>query len=54
MIKNEDLWLSALVTRNNVAHAYNNSIALDIVHATKDYFYSMFTELKEENKDNWL
>ncbi len=29
-------------------------IALDIVHATKDYFYSMFTELKEENKDNWL
>lgn len=54
MIKDEDLWLSALVHRNNVAHAYNKDIALDIVHATKDHFYSMFVELKEEIENNWL
>ncbi len=54
MIKDEDLWLSALVHRNNVAHAYNKDIALDIVHATKDHFYPMFCDLKTEIQVNWL
>lgn len=54
MIKDEELWLRALITRNNVAHAYNQSIALDIVKQTKEEYYKMFCELKEEIDKNWL
>ena len=35
MISDEQLWLEALATRNNVAHAYNSAIALQIVRDTK-------------------
>lgn len=53
MIRDEELWLGALQTRNNVAHAYNQEIALDIVKLTKDKFYSMFVELKEQIEVKW-
>ena len=54
LIKNEELWLNALVTRNNVAHAYNKAIALDIVNKTKSTYYQMFCDLKNEIDNNWL
>ncbi len=54
LIKDEDLWLNALIARNNVAHAYNQAIALDIVKAVKDIYYHMFCELKKEMDENWL
>lgn len=54
MIKDEQTWLDALVTRNNVTHAYNHEIALDIVRQTKEKYYKMFCELKEEIDNNWL
>ncbi|MDD5944817.1 MAG: HI0074 family nucleotidyltransferase substrate-binding subunit [Clostridia bacterium] len=54
MIKDEQTWLDALVTRNNVTHAYNREIALDIVRQTKEKYYKMFCELKEEIDNNWL
>lgn len=54
MIKDEDLWLSALQERNNVAHSYNQKIALDIVSKAKENFYEMFCELKKEIEANWL
>lgn len=54
MIKNEELWLQALQERNNVTHSYNQNIALEIVTQTKDKFYDMFCELKEEVEKNWL
>ena len=53
MIKNEDIWLEALRSRNNVAHAYNYVIAMDIVRDTKDKYYQMFCDLKEEIEQNW-
>ena len=38
MINDEEIWLKALQSRNNVAHAYNEDIALDIVRtAREDY-----------------
>ena len=49
-----NLWLEALVSRNNVAHAYNKDIALDIVRATKEKYYQMFCDLKEKIDGNWL
>ena len=54
MIKDEKLWLSALQERNNVAHSYNEKIALDIVTKAKNDFYRLFCDLKEEIEENWL
>lgn len=47
LIDNEQLWLEALATRNNVAHAYNSAIALQIVRDTKAKYYDMFCRLDE-------
>ena len=54
MIKDEELWLRALQARNNVTHSYNQKIALGIVSETKNEFYKMFVELKEEVENGWL
>ena len=53
MLENEELWLDALVARNNVAHAYNKAIALDIIHGTKDRYYNMFGDFKKKVEDEW-
>ncbi len=53
MIKDEQLWLDAQVARNNVAHAYNEEIAMDIIRQTKKKFLFMFDELKNEMEENW-
>lgn len=52
LIDDEQLWLEALATRNNVArnnvaHAYNSAIALQIVRDTKAKYYDMFSRLDE-------
>ena len=54
MIDDEALWLAALVSRNNVAHAYNKEVALDIIYDSKDKYYQMFGELKKKLEDNWI
>ncbi len=54
MIDDEELWLSALISRNNVAHAYNQAIALDIIHDTKAKYYDMFCRLKQDMENNWI
>ena len=53
MIRDEALWLSALASRNNAAHAYNEAIALEIVQQTKQKYIPMFTALKAEIETNW-
>lgn len=54
MINDENLWLDALVSRNNVAHAYNQAIAMDIVNLTKEKYYNMFVNLKQTIERDWL
>ncbi len=54
MIKEEQLWLDALQARNNVAHAYNPVIALDIVHGCKTEYYDLFASLKTEVEEKWI
>ena len=54
MIAEEDNWLDALQARNNVAHSYNESIALDIVRQAKATFLGLFRELKIEIEENWI
>ena len=54
MIKDETVWLEALASRNNVDHAYNSAVALEIVTKTNEIYYDMFVELKEELTNSWL
>lgn len=54
MIEDEDMWLDALVSRNNVAHAYNKDIALEIVRNTKDRYFKLFETLVVNLKEDWL
>lgn len=54
MIKNEQQWLDALKARNNVAHAYNRAVALDIVTQAKEEYYSLFCDLRTEIEANWI
>lgn len=54
IIKDEKIWIRALASRNNVAHAYNKAVALDIVDAAKMEYYEMFENLKKEIETNWL
>lgn len=54
MISDEELWLDALVSRNNVAHAYNQAIAMDIIRQTKEKYYDMFIQLQKKIEQDWL
>ena len=54
MIRDEELWLDALASRNNVAHSYNEAIALDIIHQTKERYCDMFQELVKVLEKDWV
>lgn len=45
--------MQALVSRNNVAHAYNHAVALEIVRQTKELYYPMFAGLKKKIEEDW-
>lgn len=48
MIQDEDVWVDALHDRNNVAHSYNEAIALSIIRASKERYITMFEALQQE------
>lgn len=54
MIQDEALWIDALHDRNNVAHSYNEVIALGIIRDSKERYIGMFEELQKELEQNWL
>lgn len=54
MINDEELWVSALKARNNVAHAYNEAIALAIIREAKATYLTMFEDLQYTLQSDWL
>ena len=54
MITDEKLWMTGLAARNNVSHAYNKTVALDIIDGAKKQYYKMFEELKMTIEEKWL
>lgn len=54
MIVDEDVWLDALIARNNVTHSYNKAIALDIINQTREKFCGMFLALRDEVEKKWI
>lgn len=53
MIDDENLWLEVLAARNNVAHSYNEEVALEIIDASQKKFLALFQRLKDEIEKNW-
>lgn len=51
LINDEQTWLEALQTRNNVAHSYNENIAKDIVKGAKDKYLQLFEELDKSMQE---
>lgn len=54
MTQDEQLWLDALTARNNVAHSYNENIAMGIIKESRERFIPMFEAVKQELKQNWI
>lgn len=54
MVQDEEVWLSALSARNNIAHTYNDELALEIITSSKEKYVSMFDALLEEINKNWI
>lgn len=54
MINDEASWLAALQARNNVAHAYNEAIALSIVQESRSSYIKLFEDLQTTLQKNWL
>ena len=42
------------MSRNNVTHAYNQAIAMDIIHQTKEKYYDMFIQFERTVEQNRL
>ncbi len=53
LVTDEEVWLSALSAKNNVSHAYNEAVALDIIDKTKNVYCSMLRDLKEQMQ-KWI
>ena len=53
MVADEEAWLSSLVARNNVAHTYNEAIALGIIRDAKEKYLPLFEALKTELQEAW-
>lgn len=53
MIDDEELWLEMLTARNDVAHSYNEKVALEIIDATQKKFIALFEALRTEIETNW-
>ena len=53
LVTDEEVWHSALSAKNNVSHAYNEAVALDIIDKTKNVYCSMFRDLKEQMQ-KWI
>lgn len=54
MIADEQLWLDALASRNNVAHSYNEAVAKNIILDAKEKYLPMFGALQKEIESKWL
>lgn len=54
MIQDEVKWLAMLVSRNDVAHSYDEEIALALVRRVKEEYIDLLDALKVELETHWL
>lgn len=54
MLEDESGWLELLDRRNEVAHSYNEEVAVVIIEKTKESYLGLFEALEKEIRENWL
>lgn len=54
MIQEEDRWLELLDKRNEIAHSYNEKTAVLIIEKIKEDYLTLFQDLADELRDNWM
>lgn len=54
MVQDESGWLELLDRRNEIAHSYNEEVAVNIIEKTKDRYLALFEALEKEIRENWL
>lgn len=54
MIQDERGWLELLDKRNEIAHSYNEKVALSIIEKVKECYLGLFQDLAAEIAENWI
>lgn len=54
MVQDESGWLELLDRCNEIAHSYNEEVAVTIIEKTKDRYLVLFETLEKELRENWL
>lgn len=54
MVQDESGWLELLDRRNEIAHSYNEEVAVTIIEKTKSRYLALFEALEKELRENWL
>ena len=54
MIQDERGWLELLDKRNELAHSYNEKVALSIIEKVKERYLGLFQDLAAEIAENWI
>lgn len=54
MLLDEAGWLELLDRRNEIAHSYNEEVAVTIIEKTKEKYLILFEELEKELRENWI
>lgn len=54
MLQDESGWLELLDRRNEIAHSYNEEVAVTIIEKTKEKYLILFEELEEELRKSWI
>ena len=54
MVQDESGWLELLDRRNEIAHSYNEEVAVTIIEKTKERYLVLFETLEKELRENWL
>ncbi|MBP3477465.1 MAG: nucleotidyltransferase substrate binding protein [Lachnospiraceae bacterium] len=54
MLWDEEGWLELLDRRNEIAHSYNEEVAVTIIEKTKEKYLALFEALEDELRENWL
>lgn len=54
MLRDEEGWIELLDRRNEIAHSYNEEVAVTIIEKTKEKYLALFEALEDELRENWL
>lgn len=54
MLQDESGWMELLDRRNEIAHSYNEEVAVTIIEKTKEKYLALFEALENELREKWI